>query len=82
VCSAFIKHKAKKTMRLENEIVRVSANVSSIAASKILKKQIANVGKSTICNLLKKETTLTDKSLITKVCIDDFALNVKNMRPL
>ena len=48
---SFIKHKAKKTIRLEDEIVRLSTNVSSVAASKILKKQIANVGKSTICNL-------------------------------
>ena len=51
---SFIRHKAKKTIRLEDEIVRISTNVSSVAASKIVKKQIANVGKSTICDLLKK----------------------------
>lgn len=54
---SFIKHKAKKTIRLEDEIVRLSTNVSSVTASKILKNQIANVGKSTICNLLKKRNT-------------------------
>ncbi len=54
---SFIKHKAKKTTRLEDEIVRISTNVSSVAASKILKNQIADVGKSTICNLLKKRNT-------------------------
>ena len=54
---SFIKHKAKKTIRLEDEIVRISTNVSSVAASKILKNQIADVGKSTICNLLKKRNT-------------------------
>ncbi len=54
---SLIKHKAKKTNRLEDEIVRLATNVSSVAASKMLKKQIANVGKSTICNLLKKRNT-------------------------
>ena len=34
---------------------------------------IAEVGKSTICNLLKKEIPLPEKHSITKVCIDDFA---------
>lgn len=53
----FIEPKAKKTIRLEDEIVRIATNVSSVAASKILKTQIADVGKSTICNLLKKRST-------------------------
>lgn len=51
----FIAPKGKKTNRLENEIISLSLNVSSITASKYLKRSIANVGKSTICNLLKKE---------------------------
>jgi len=54
---SFIKPNAKKTVRLEDEIVRIATNVSSVAASKILKTQIADVGKSTICNLLKKRRT-------------------------
>lgn len=54
---SFIKHKAKKTIRLEDEIIRISTNVSSVAASKILKNQIVDVGKSTICTLLKKRNT-------------------------
>jgi transposase len=49
-----ISHKSKKTKRLEDEILSISQNVSSIAASKILKKNIANISKSTICNILKK----------------------------
>lgn len=51
----FISPRGKKTKRLENEIIRLSLNLSSITASKYLKGNIANVGKSTICNLLKKE---------------------------
>lgn len=51
---SFIKNKAKMTNRLENEIVSIATSVSSITASKILKNQIADIGKSTICNLLKK----------------------------
>jgi superfamily I DNA and RNA helicase len=50
-----ISHKAKKTKRLENEIINVSINVSSITASRILSENVTNVGKSTICNLFKKK---------------------------
>ncbi|BFN03520.1 hypothetical protein [Clostridium tetani] len=47
--------KAKKTKRLENEILNLSLNLSSINASKYLSEKIAKISKSTICNLLKKE---------------------------
>ena len=50
----FFKPKATKTNRLQEEILRVSLNQSSIAASKYLRKSVADVGKSTICTLLKK----------------------------
>lgn len=50
----FLSHKAKKTKRLEDEIVSISMNVSSLTASDILRNSVADVGKSTICNLLKK----------------------------
>ena len=53
----FIKPKAKKSNRLLEKIVDVSLNVSSLNASDILKNGIADVGKSTICNLLKKRYT-------------------------
>jgi len=70
----FISYKAKKTRRLEDEIIRLSINCSSIAASKIMGKNVVDVGKSTICNLLKKETPVVDKETIMAVCIDDFAI--------
>ena len=50
----FLTNKSKKTSRLENEIVRLSLNCSSVAASEILKKNVIDVGKSTVCSLLKK----------------------------
>ena len=50
----FIKTNARKTNRLQAEILEVSLTQSSISASKYLRKNIADVGKSTICNLLKK----------------------------
>ncbi len=50
----FLKQKGKKTQRLIDKIVDISLNTSSIAASRTLKDGIADVGKSTICNLLKK----------------------------
>lgn len=52
----FLRFKAKKTIRLENEIINMSMNVSSLTATYILKNSVADVGKSTICNLLKKNT--------------------------
>jgi len=53
----FLPSKRKKSNRLENEIMNVSLNVSSMTAADILRNSVANVGKSTICNLLKKRNT-------------------------
>lgn len=53
----FLNNKAKKTKRLEDEIARLSLNCSSMAASQILKKNTVDVGKSTICSILKKRRT-------------------------
>ena len=55
----FIKPKAKKSNRLLDKIVDVSLNVSSVNAADILRDGIADVGKSTICNLLKKRYSRT-----------------------
>ena len=51
---AFFKPKATKTIRLQDKILEVSISQSSISASKYLRRNVANVSKSTICNLLKK----------------------------
>ncbi|MFZ5989817.1 MAG: transposase family protein [Bacillota bacterium] len=53
----FLSNKAKKTRRLDDQIVRLALNCSSIAASETLRKNVVDVGKSTICNLLKKRNT-------------------------
>lgn len=50
----FLKQNGKKTKRLIDKIVDVSLNTSSIAASRVLRDGIADVGKSTVCSLLKK----------------------------
>ena len=50
----FFKGNERKTNRLQAEILEVSLTQSSISASKYLRKNVTNVGKSTICNLLKK----------------------------
>jgi transposase len=50
----WLAYKSKKTQRLEDEIIRLSLNCSSIAAARILSKNTVAVGKSTVCNLLKK----------------------------
>lgn len=54
---AFISSKSKKTTRLEREIIRISQHVSSLSAAKIINARVATIGKSTICNLLKKNNT-------------------------
>ena len=46
--------KGKRSKRLTETIIELSLNVSSVTASKLLKNGMADVGKSTICNLLKK----------------------------
>lgn len=46
---------ARNSSRLTQVIVSTSINVSSITASKMLRQGTADVGKSTICRLLKKE---------------------------
>jgi transposase len=50
----FLKPKAKKSERLIDEIMKVSVEVSSVSASKMLKDGIADVSKSTICDMIKK----------------------------
>ena len=50
----FFEPKATKTQRLQNEILRVALTQSSVAASRYLQSSVADVCKSTICNLLKK----------------------------
>ena len=50
----FIAIKGRKTNRLQDEILRVSLTQSSVSASKFLKRSVADVCKSTICTLLKK----------------------------
>lgn len=50
----FFEGVARKTKRLQLEILRVSLTQSSISASEYLRNNVADVGKSTICNLLKK----------------------------
>ena len=53
----FLPPKGKKSRRLLDKIVDISLNVSSLAAAELWKDGIADVGKSTICNLLKKRYT-------------------------
>lgn len=48
----FLLFKAKKTKRLDDKIINISQNVSSLTATHILRNSVANVGKSTICKLL------------------------------
>ena len=44
----------RRSKRLTEEIIRISKEVSSKTASELMRKTVANVGKSTICELLKK----------------------------
>lgn len=51
---SFINPKSKKTNRLIEEIIQLSSKMSSISAEKYLRDHVVRVGKSTICELLKK----------------------------
>ena len=46
--------KGKRSKRLTEAIIEVSLNVSSVNAASTLRRGTADVGKSTICSLLKK----------------------------
>ena len=50
----FFAPNATKTKRLQEEILKISLNQSSLSAAKYLQGSVADVGKSTICNMLKK----------------------------
>ena len=50
----FAEPKATKTTRLQKEILSIGLKQSSVSASKHLKKNTCDVGKSTICTLIKK----------------------------
>jgi len=54
---SFLPRGSKRTTRLEQEILRISINCSSIASSKILSKGFVDIGKSAICRLIKKHKT-------------------------
>jgi len=51
---SFFEPNSTKTKRLWEEILRVSLTQSSVSASKYLRNSVADVGKSTICNMIKK----------------------------
>jgi transposase len=69
-----LKPRAKRSNRLEAEIMKVSLEVSSVTASRFLCDGVAQVSKSTVCNILKKTIRALDKASIENICIDDFAL--------
>ena len=50
----FLLGKSKKTKRLKDEIMRLSMNMSSVAAAEVLSKNTVTIGKSTICRLIKR----------------------------
>lgn len=54
---SYIGKNSLKTKRLEDKILEVSSNLSSIKASNYLKDNIAVVCKSSICNMIKKNNS-------------------------
>jgi transposase len=69
-----LKPKSRKSERLIDEILEVSVEVSSVIASRLLSDRVVDIGKSTICNILKNKTANeVNKASIKRICIDDFA---------
>jgi len=56
----FYEAKSRKTKRLNEEIMRVALTQSSMSAAAYLRGSVANVGKSTICNMIKKRNEIDD----------------------
>lgn len=54
---SYIGKNSPKTKRLEDKILELSTNQSSVKASKYLKENIAYVCKSSICNMIKKNNS-------------------------
>lgn len=50
----FFARKATRTNRLQDEILRLAVTQSSVSAAKYLRNGVADIGKSSVCNLLKK----------------------------
>ena len=50
----FYEKSATTTKRLQEEVLRISLTQSSVSASKYLRNSVVNIGKSTICAMLKK----------------------------
>lgn len=50
----FVARHAKRTKRLDDYVLDISKNISSLNAEKTLKKNGIKIGKSTICTFLKK----------------------------
>ncbi|MDR1769220.1 MAG: transposase family protein [Hungatella sp.] len=48
---SFLKGKAKKTNRLKDEIIRLSLSCSAIATAEILRRNVVQIGRSTVSNL-------------------------------
>jgi len=47
-------YKGKRSKRLTEAIIEIALNTSSLTAAATLRKGVADVGKTTICDLLKK----------------------------
>ena len=70
----FLPYHGRRSDRLTEEIIKISAEVSTVTASEILRDGIADVGRSTISSLLKKKgTPEINKTMVEKICIDDYA---------
>ena len=51
---SFYEPKTYRTKRLQEEILRVALTQSSISASRYLRSSVVDIGKSAICEMLKK----------------------------
>jgi transposase len=55
----FLQPNSRKTKRLNDKIMNVSLETSSVTASRLLKDEGVAIGKSAICNRLKKKEKLS-----------------------
>jgi transposase len=55
---SFLAPKSKKSNRLIEKIINISLETSSVIAASLLRDGVVEIGKSTICNILKKKESL------------------------
>ena len=65
---------ARRTKRLNDKIIDIVLDMSSVSATQQLRNGVCPIGKSTICREIQKRSIEPEKDRYTHIGIDDFAI--------